>query len=115
MTALPPEFGVSIVRTDGHTTLRVTGEIDLATAPDLRQRLEAVIDAGTGNLQIDLAEVTLLDSSGLAALLAARQRLHDTKRRLTVLNQSKAVHRVFELSGLIEVLAVTPDDRAAAD
>ena len=64
---------------------------------------------------IDLAEVTFLDSSGLVVLLAARQRLHDTNRRLTVLNTSRPVHRVFEVSGLIDVLAVMPDDGAAAD
>ena len=51
----------------------------------------------------------------LPGLLAARQGLHDTNRRLTVLNPSRAVHRVFELSGLIEVLDVRPDDGAAAD
>jgi len=111
----PSEFGVSIVQADGHITARVTGEVDLATASDLRQRLEAVIDAGTGNLEIDLSGVTFLDSSGLLVLLAARQGLHDTSRRLTVLNPSRAVHRVFELSGLIEVLDVRTDDGAAAD
>jgi anti-anti-sigma factor len=115
MTDVPPEFGVSIVQVNGHVSARVTGELDLATAPDLRQRLEAVIDAGTGDLKLDLAEVTFLDSSGLVVLLAARQRLHDTNRRLTVLHASRSVHRVFEVSGLLDVLDVRPDDGAAVD
>ena len=46
MTDLPQDFGVSIVQVNGHAKVRVTGEIDLATAPEFRQRLEAVIAAG---------------------------------------------------------------------
>jgi hypothetical protein len=58
MTDLPQEFGVSTVQIDGHTKVRVTGEIDLATATEMRQRLEAVIAAGTGDLDLDLRDVT---------------------------------------------------------
>ena len=74
MTDLPQEFGVSIVQVDGHAKVRVTGELDLATATELRHRLDAVIAAGTGDLDLDLSEVTFLDSSGLVALLEARRR-----------------------------------------
>jgi anti-sigma B factor antagonist len=104
MTDLPQEFGVSIVQIDGHTKVRVTGEVDLATATELRQRLEAVIAVGTGDLDLDLCDVTFLDSRGLVALLAARQALHDKDQRLRVLNPSKPVLRVFELSGLLDVM-----------
>ena len=104
MTDLPQEFGVSIVQVDGHSNVRVTGEIDLATATELRQRLNSVIAAGTGDLDLDLADVTFLDSSGLVVLLAARQGLHDKHHRLTVRNPSTRVLRVFELSGVLDVM-----------
>jgi hypothetical protein len=42
MTDLSQEFGVSIVHVDGHSNVRVTGEIDLATATELRQRLNCL-------------------------------------------------------------------------
>jgi anti-anti-sigma factor len=104
MTDLRQEFGVSIVQIDGHTKVRVTGEIDLATATELRQHLEGVIAGGTGDLDLDLGDVTFLDSRGLVVLLAARQALHDKDHRLRVLNPSKPVLRVFELSGLLDVM-----------
>ena len=104
MSDLPQEFGVSIVQVDGHTKVRMTGDIDLATAPELPQRLDPVLVAGTGDVDLDLSEVTFLDSRGLVALLAARRALHDKDHRLRVLNPSKPVLRVFELSGVLDLM-----------
>jgi anti-sigma B factor antagonist len=104
MTDLPPEFGVSIVQVDGHTKVRVTGDIDLATATEMRQRLDSVIVAGSGDVDLDLSEVTFLDSRGLVALLHVRQALDDRHQRLRVRNPSEPVLRVFELSGLLDVM-----------
>jgi anti-sigma B factor antagonist len=104
MTDLPQEFDVSIVQVDGHSNVRVTGDIDLATATELRQRLNSVIAAGDVDVDLDLSDVTFLDSTGLVVLLAARQQLHDKHHRLTVRNPSKRVLRVLELSGLLEVM-----------
>jgi len=104
MTDLPQEFDVTIVHVDGHTTVRVTGDIDLATATDLRQRLDPMIAAGTGDVDLDLSGVTFLDSRGLVALLHVRQALHDKQQRLKVRNPSKPVLRVFELSGVHDVM-----------
>lgn len=104
MTDLSQQFGFSIVQVDGHSNVRVTGDIDLAITTELRQRLNSVIAAGTGDVDLDLSDVTFLDSSGLAVLLAARQELHDKHHRLTVRNPSKRVLRVLELSGTLDVL-----------
>ena len=104
MTDLPQEFGVSIVHVDGHSDVRVTGDVDLATAPELGQRLNLVIAAGNGDVDVDLSNVTFLDSSGLAVLLAARQGLHDQHHRLTVRNPSTPVLRILELSGVLDVM-----------
>jgi anti-sigma B factor antagonist len=119
MTDLPQDFGVSIIQIDGHTKVRVSGELDLATAPDLRQRLEAVVTAGTSDLDLDLSEVTFFGSTGLVVLLHARQALHEKHRRLRVLNPSEIALRVFELSGVLEVLMDEPhppsESRRAAE
>ena len=115
MTTMPQEFGVSIEQDDARVEVRVSGEIDLAAAPYLRQLLDAVIDAGTGDVDVDLSSVTFLDSSGLAALLAARQRLLETPRRFRVLHPSRPAYRVLELSGLLEVLEVTLNQATAAE
>ena len=104
MSDLPQEFGVSILQFDGHTKVRVTGDIDLATATELRQRLDFVLAAGTGDVDLDLSEVTFLDSTGLVALLDARQALHDNHQQLRVRNPSRPVLRVFELTGVLDLM-----------
>ena len=104
MTDLPQDFGVSIVQVNGHAHVRVAGEIDLATAPELRQRLEAVIAAGICNLDLDLSDVTFLDSRGLVALLEVRRDLHERRLRLRVLNPSQPVLRLFTLRGVLDLM-----------
>jgi anti-anti-sigma factor len=102
----PPEFGISVVAANSAATLQPTGEVDMATAAQLRDRLEAVIDASTGDVVVDLVDVTFLDSTGLVVLLAAHQQLEAQARRLVVRNPSRFVNRVLELSGAADVLGV---------
>ena len=57
------------------TLLRVSGELDIATAPDLRDRLTAAIDRGATGVVVDLRDVTFMDSVAMAAILHARTQL----------------------------------------
>lgn len=59
------------------SVLHVAGELDLATAPGLRRRLQRAGAATTGDVVVDLSGVTFMDCSGLAPLLEARARLGD--------------------------------------
>jgi anti-anti-sigma factor len=70
----------------------------------LRQRLGSVIAAGSGDVDLDLSEVTFLDSRGLLALLHVRLALHDNHQRLKVRSPSHPVRRVFELSGVLDMM-----------
>lgn len=85
-------------RRDGDTIL-VSGELDLATAPDLRALLDAIDEAST--VTVDLGATTFVDSQGLATLTAAKQRLED---RLRIVNAHDNVRRVFEITNLEDVL-----------
>jgi anti-sigma B factor antagonist len=108
LTDLSRPFRSTIVHADGGVTVELVGEIDLACVPQLRQSLDAAIDTSPGDVNIELSEVSFLDSTGLTVLIAAHDRLATTQRRLTVLNPSRTVCRVFEFSGLIEVFDVRP-------
>ena len=106
MAASPPEFRVATVHVNGSTSVELGGEIDLATAAELGARLEAVIDASTGAVTVDLAHVTFLDSSGLKTLMSAHRRLRAEGRRLTLRNPSEMVSRLFTVSGVTATLDV---------
>ncbi len=66
------------------TVLDIVGEVDLYTAPALRDRMASLIDGGVRRLVVNLEEVGFLDSSGLGVLIGALRRLkeHDGVLRL---------------------------------
>lgn len=87
----------------GCTVLEVRGEIDMATAPQLRDGLQRLIDAGDRQVVVDLAGVGFLDSSALGALVVMFKALRDLGGRLCLAAVQPAVH---------SVLTVTSVDRA---
>ena len=84
--------------------LTVTGELDIATAPALRARLDAAIEAGTHRLVIDLSAISFLDSVALATIVHAKQRLPEDGRMALAVDPSSYVMLVFESGGLPQVL-----------
>ena len=84
--------------------ITVTGELDIATAPALRERLDAAIEAGTHRLVIDLTSISFLDSVALATIVHAKQRLPEGGQMALAVDPSSYVMLVFESSGLPQVL-----------
>jgi anti-sigma B factor antagonist len=91
----------------------VSGELDIATAPALRDRLTAAIDAGTQRLVIDLSAISFLDSVALATIVHAKQRLPEHGKLALAIDPSSYVMLVFESGGLPKVLDLV-DTRAQA-
>src|SRR6201989_3258583 len=79
----PPAFEVEAHEIDGVAVVVVRGEVDLVTAPQLEAAVDqAILDHGAPRpLLVDLAECTFMDSSGLAIILRAQDRLRAGARR----------------------------------
>lgn len=91
----------------GGAVLDVRGEIDLGTAPLLREALEPALENGTGSIVVDMSEVTFIDSTGVHLLVDTFRRLsHENRRLAIVCDTGGQVHRVLGLLGLLETLAV---------
>ena len=83
----------------------VKGELDLATAPDLLRTLDERIAADRGGtVELDFRRVTFLDSAGLAVLVASQRRARAALGRIIVANEAPNVRRVFEVTGLEQLL-----------
>lgn len=94
------DFSVHVAARAGDgTAVTVFGEIDLATAPRVREALEQAIDAG-GEVLIDLRACSFVDSRGIAALAAAAMRLKDEGRVLTIRGVRERIQRTFDIAGL---------------
>jgi anti-sigma B factor antagonist len=79
--------------------LRVMGELDASTAPDLSDLCLTVYNEGARDVVIDLTDTSFLDSSGLRALVGARQ-LFATDGRLSLSHASEPVLRLLDITGL---------------
>ncbi|SFO91548.1 stage II sporulation protein AA (anti-sigma F factor antagonist) [Amycolatopsis arida] len=85
--------------------LTVSGEVDLATAGEVTDAIEAALRApGTESVEVNLTEVSFLDSSGLRALVAGQKRAEEAGKRLVVSDPQPQVRKVMEITGLSEVL-----------
>jgi anti-sigma B factor antagonist len=92
---------------DGVRAVVVTGELDQATLPELQRALDEVIDAGSGALLVDLSDCSFIDSSGLAALVSARERVTGADNRgFAVCCVSAQVLRLLEITGLDQAMGV---------
>jgi anti-sigma B factor antagonist len=90
-------------------TVAVTGEIDLATAPQLREAVETAFSFGAPEVLVDLAGTTFMDSSGLHVLIDAARRAAEQGRTLTIDCPPGNVRRVIDLAGVAELLPLADE------
>ncbi len=93
--------------------LRVSGELDLYTAPRLQSALDRYLDAPGDPVVLDLTDVTFLGASGLQVLMNINAVVAAQGRRLRVVGSVSVVLRPLRATGLDRVLAVA-DTVAAA-
>ena len=108
-----PPFGLTEEPLPGGLMLAVSGELDLATAPALRERLSAAVDSGMTRVVVDLRDVTFMDSIGLAAVVHARSRLRADGRLALVVAPDSYAQLVLEITGMPRALAIFEDREAA--
>jgi anti-anti-sigma factor len=101
------EAGRLTVRTDRDGavhTICLEGELDLANAGDLEDELARVEDTDVESIVVDLSGLRFIDSTGVHVLIGARARSVEDSGRLALLRGPPAVQRVFELTGIIDLL-----------
>lgn len=84
--------------------LKVGGELDIYTAPDLQEAIEQLEATVPALLIVDLADLDFIDATGLHILLEAHERARNTNRCLFLLRPRPMVQRVLQVTGLDRVL-----------
>ena len=106
---MPPEFAVSEQKLNGHRhVVSVRGEIDLFTAPELKQVLIEAIEDGRSRVVVDLSDVSFLDSTALGVLIGAVKRLHSRDGALAIVNVDANIAKTFEITGLDKIFTIVP-------
>ena len=80
-------------------TIALSGELDLETVPVLEEHLVRIEADGVAVIVVDLVELTFMESLGVHAFIAARERAFANGRQLLLLGAKPSVRRVFELTG----------------
>jgi anti-anti-sigma factor len=92
---------------DGAVEVVVAGEVDLSTAPQLQSALEA-LDQGWRRVVLDLADVTFMDSSGIAVIVRANGRFGPELRQLVIRHPRENVLQLLRLTGVSELCEGDP-------
>ena len=93
-------FDVTIETTAPAATLRLTGELDAAAAPDLRDRIVQLISEGRSRLVFDCSQLHFIDSTGLGVLIGARARALAANGSVELLGVSAALRRLLVVTGI---------------
>ena len=107
------EFSVSEQTVDGLPVVSVRGEIDVYSAPALKDALSGLLDNAKPAFVVDLSDVGFLDSTGLGALVSARTTATDAGGRLAVVCDRDRILKLFRITGLDGVFEIFPSVDAA--
>ena len=106
---------LSITRADhgDQTVVHLGGEIDVYTAPLVREKLDEQIQGGRTRLVVDLTDVTFLDSTGLGVLVGRLKLARTRGGSMRLVGKDDRVLKVFSITCLDKVFEINPDLDAA--
>jgi anti-sigma B factor antagonist len=90
----------------GFTVVAVSGEIDVYTAPKLREKLISLVDGGSYQLIVDMEGVEFLDSTGLGVLVGGLKRVRAQDGWIDLACTQSRILRIFKITGLNKVFSI---------
>ena len=111
------DLGLDVSERNGYSVLAVSGEVDVATVPRLREQLHGLVAQGSNRIIVDLDGVDFLDATGLGVLVGALKRVRSNDGELALVCTQPRIRKVFEVTGLTKVFSLydSVDEAVAAD
>jgi anti-sigma B factor antagonist len=100
------DLAIETTRRGNTAVLRVAGEVDVFTAPQLREALVGALEDGARDVVVDLEGVDFLDSTGLGVLVAGLKRVRQHGGDLSLVCTREHILKILDVTGLIKVLNV---------
>ena len=91
---------------DGHTVVVVGGEIDVYTAPKLRDKITELVNGGHHDLVVDMENVDFLDSTGLGVLVGGLKKLRAHDGSMQLICTQERLLKIFRITQLAKVFAI---------
>jgi anti-sigma B factor antagonist len=103
VTRAAPPFELQDIVSEGMHTLVMSGELDMATTPDVEAFIVECAASARG-LTLDLSKLTFMDSTGLGLVLTAQRLCHVSGADFALIPGPRQVQSVFEVTGLLDQL-----------
>lgn len=87
----------------------VSGDVDMAVAPELQEKLLVLVNATNDDVILDCADLQFIDSTGIGVFMHTQRLLEVQNRSLRVENLTGMARRAFDILGLTEVLEAQPE------
>jgi anti-sigma B factor antagonist len=100
------ELSLTARAANGYTVLEISGEIDVYTAPELRDELQRLLGEGVTHIVVDLTRVEFLDSTGLGVLAGVHRRLRGSDGSLRLVLNHERLLKIFRITGLDSVFEI---------
>jgi len=100
---------------EGTHVISLAGEVDLYTAPELKQELLNAIGNGAKEVIVDFTDTTFIDSTTLGVLVGGVKRLRPNGGRLSIVCSDPNITKIFEITGLDRVFPIYPTRAEALD
>jgi anti-sigma B factor antagonist len=98
---------------DGRTVVAVGGEIDVYTAPKLRDKITELVNAGQHALIIDMEKVDFLDSTGLGVLVGGLKKVRAQDGTMSLVCSQDRLLKIFRITGLAKVFSIHDSEASA--
>ena len=99
-------FEVNAQIADGTATVTIRGEVDVYTAPRLRDSLRRISAEDAPQVVLDLSAMTFIDSTGLGVIVGAVKRIREDGGTLSLRAPSRSTRKVLDITGLSEIIAI---------
>src|SRR5438105_9862249 len=99
----PVNLDVETSTKDGKNVVSLRGEIDVYTAPRLRQTLIDLVEGGATDIVVDMERVDFLDSTGLGVLVGGLKRVKDKDGTMKLVANQDRILKIFDITGLSKV------------
>jgi anti-sigma B factor antagonist len=96
--------------------IEMDGEVDVYTAPQLKQQMISLLEEGHNEMVVDLSKVEYLDSTALGVLIGGLKRVREREGNLSLICPSPRIRRVFEITGLDKIFDIyNSEDEAKSE
>lgn len=109
------ELDIRVDRTENYCLLELTGEVDVYTAPQLKESLVEHIESGCPNILVDLEHLGFIDSSGLGVLVGGLRRAKERSGAIRLVCTRENILKIFRITGLDKVFPIFDSLEEACD